>query len=352
MQTLPNPHRKYYEGLDAWRGIAMLTIIFTHYFNDVTICRMGWISVDMFFVLSGFLITKILLVNKKGTRHFFGHFYARRVIRILPLYFVFLAAFYGAIFLFHKQEVLNFYIIHWKSYALFLQNWLFVLKGAPGEYYLNHLWSLSVEEQFYILWPLVIYFTPEKRLRTVLFSIIGAVCIYRSYVWMNHPHQFELYYFNTLTRIDSICMGCLLACSDERFFKHARLLVIVLGLVMIGGSIIVHDFEYTSPFFGTVGYTVLGFFYCFLLYCFIKSNWFNFIKKSRFLNYIGKISYCMYLVHVPVFLFMEYKVTDYTRALTWWVPVVSFGVTVGVSSLSWYLLEERVLRLKKYFPER
>ncbi|MFL5786642.1 MAG: acyltransferase family protein, partial [Flavisolibacter sp.] len=145
MQASIKSNYHYYEGLDAWRGIAVLAVMLSHYFITTDAGRLCWISVEMFFVLSGFLITGILVKNKAKDNRYFRNFYVRRALRIVPLYYLFLILFYLSIHLWHREELLRYYLVNWWYYPLFIQNWLFAFKGLPNEYYLNHLWTLSVE---------------------------------------------------------------------------------------------------------------------------------------------------------------------------------------------------------------
>jgi peptidoglycan/LPS O-acetylase OafA/YrhL len=347
MQGSAHPDPLYYKGLDAWRGIAVLAVIVSHYFATSFICRFGWVGVDMFFVLSGFLITHSLLKSKKEPRRYFFNFYIRRILRIVPVYFALLACFYGYIYLSGKQDTLKFYVHNWWYYASFLQNWLFAFKGLPDEYVLNHLWSLAVEEQFYILWPFVLYFIPLRRLSNFLLIFIAVTLVLRTFLWLSFPGQIGVYYCNTFTRMDSICIGCFLASARPNIRKETGIiLMIALSLSVFLGIILCNSTSYTSPFFATAGYTLLAFLFCLLLDQYIKSKKLGFLKNSFFLNYIGKISYCIYLIHVPVYLFIKAKL-NYSTLL---VVSISFAVTVLASGLSFIFLESKFLQLKRFFP--
>ena len=136
--------RVYYPGLDALRGIAILLVVMYHYFSFF---RIGWIGVDLFFVLSGFLITSILL-RSRSKPNFFRNFFVRRMLRIFPLYYFVLALFYlAAPYIFSAkgpQSVYDYYRYNWLWFSRFIQNWLIIQKGAPPEPYLLLFWSLAV----------------------------------------------------------------------------------------------------------------------------------------------------------------------------------------------------------------
>ncbi|HEU0065092.1 MAG TPA: acyltransferase, partial [Flavisolibacter sp.] len=293
MQASIKSNYHHYEGLDAWRGIALLMVMFSHYFITTSIGQLGWVGVEMFFVLSGFLITGILLKAKEYPETYFRFFYIRRALRILPFYFLFLISFYVIINVFNRTGLLEYYTHNWWCYFLFVQNWLFAIKGLPDEYYLNHLWSLSVEEQFYIIWPFIIYYIPGKYLLNFLVSFASIVCIIRIILWFRYPYDIGIYYCNTFTRIDSICLGCILAATGGIKRKYvSRTLQLICFTVIVAAIIAFQDTYFTNPFFATIGYTLIAFFFFLLLGSYIKSRRISFIKKNWFFNYTGKISYC------------------------------------------------------------
>src|SRR5438270_3005549 len=207
-------NRTQYPALDVLRGIAILLVLFCHNFNFLQIFKFGWTGVDLFFVLSGFLITDILVCSQSD-KNYFRNFYARRFLRIFPLYYGTLIIFFLlAPYLFSKENigVYQFYnqnqIWFWSD----LQNWLFVKKGMTSTPYLSHFWSLAVEEQFYLFWPLFIYFMKDlKKMKIIIAVLIVLSLSARIYMWSQYPLDLVKYYCNTLTRMDSILMGCFLS---------------------------------------------------------------------------------------------------------------------------------------------
>lgn len=352
MQVQNNNTHIYFEGLNVWRGIAIIAVLISHYFSQFNICKLGWIGVDIFFVLSGFLISNILLTSKKNEKIIFFNFYLRRFLRIIPVYFLFLLCFYTIIIIFHKQQIFSYYIRNWWYYPLFIQNWLYIIKGQPHEYYLTHLWSLSVEEQFYIIWPFIIYFLKQKFIKTFLIISIIVVTIVRIILYIKYPLIIELYYFNTFTRIDSILIGCLLATCYRSKIKYANYLICFIAGLIILGMILYQDVSFNSPFFGTIGYTLISILSFFLLYVYINNKNINGFKKNKTLNYIGKISYCIYLIHMPVYLFVLHKFKNFNFSFFDKLsnPVISIIITITISALSWKYIESKFLSLKGYFP--
>ena len=139
----------------------------------------GWLGVDLFFALSGFLIAGIIY-DAKGKKHFFRNFYMRRTLRIFPLYYAYLVAFVvvlGVAQQFHGPSAVLARALHESIWAFaYLTNVEIALKGTSINAGLNHFWSLAVEEQYYLMWPLVVFFLNRNQLQRVCFGLIaGAV---------------------------------------------------------------------------------------------------------------------------------------------------------------------------------
>src|SRR5262245_13745 len=168
--------------LDGLRGLAILPVMLTHFVSDGDLSpvskvdeivsatlTLGWVGVELFFVLSGFLITGILL-DSRGAPHYFRNFYIRRTLRIFPLYYGFLALWLGVLPLFYKwpNDVLKVVSIPvspvW-SWA-YLTNIVQALHDdwRAGPPYTTHFWSLAIEEQFYLVWPTVVFLFSRRRL--------------------------------------------------------------------------------------------------------------------------------------------------------------------------------------------
>ena len=203
--------RQYYPALDGLRGLAILLVVIYHNFGFIDVFFFGWLGVDLFFVLSGFLITEILL-NTLNEKNYLRNFYVRRALRIFPLYYVCLVIFLIIMPRLNTNLDLKYYTDNQVWIWTYLQNWLYIFKNPDQTNTLNHLWSLAVEEQFYLLWPLAILVLRKPKLLLLSISILLlAVLGLRLWVWNNHIA--DLAYFNlyTFTRIDGICIGCMVA---------------------------------------------------------------------------------------------------------------------------------------------
>jgi peptidoglycan/LPS O-acetylase OafA/YrhL len=193
--------RKHIPQLDGMRGLAILLVLFAHSaiaFTRVPAFRWienyGNLGVQLFFVLSGFLITRILL-DTKDTPHFFRNFFVRRALRIYPLYYVLLGfvVFSGLV---HQHGV------RWWPYILYLSNIIYGAGTEPSP--LGPVWSLAVEEQFYLVWPFVVSVVSRRGLeRLCVAMIVGAVGLRLTGVMQFH---------NTLVQLDALAAGALVAC--------------------------------------------------------------------------------------------------------------------------------------------
>jgi peptidoglycan/LPS O-acetylase OafA/YrhL len=208
---------RYYENLDGLRGIAALMVVICHFFlmpsvigyvhTDLygKITKFGQHGVSLFFVLSGFVITRIL-INNRNENNYFRQFYWRRALRIFPLYYLFLLCWYFVLPLIVAQPIVPFNKQF--QFYLYLQNfdWLTGLsETAPLHPF--HFWSLAVEEHFYLIWPLVVYLTPTQKLSKVIISIVILIIPVKIF-FLSHNISINKI---TFTRIDQILLGSLLA---------------------------------------------------------------------------------------------------------------------------------------------
>ncbi|HNJ13866.1 MAG TPA: acyltransferase, partial [Anaerolineales bacterium] len=206
--------------LDGVRGIAIFVVVAFHllkradYFTNNEILHfisrlssIGWVGVDIFFVLSGFLITSILL-KTKAEKNYFKNFYIRRALRIFPLYFVFIAIILILIpkldpdFVPEVPRALPFLL-------LYQQNWLMLFSKIPLTTYLAVTWSLAIEEQFYLIWPAVVYFTKKETLVKLSIGVILCSILARVLgilFWDDMSVISTFFYYNTFTRFEQLVL--------------------------------------------------------------------------------------------------------------------------------------------------
>jgi len=342
----------YIPELQGLRGIAVLAVVFYHchprfehtFFYKASLW--GWAGVNLFFVLSGFLITSILLESRNQPRYF-RNFYARRALRIWPVYFLVLLVCYLNAPWFIGQPVLQaFRTAPWWAYILFLQN-LFHIGLPPA---IGPTWSLAIEEQYYFLWaPVVRILRAPWMLATLLISFLTAAPIFRlsHHAWITPTH--------TLTHIDGIAMGSLLALGlytlplGRRTWLTIGLIAMPIGFISVGtiaaGTAFL-DSALTTLFGGAVLASIAST---------GARNLFNATLKRGPLVYYGKISYGLYMTHIGTFIYFGW--VD-ARLNPYGIPgnlsIIAFRLIACtlVATILWYGFETRILRLKRHFQTR
>lgn len=359
---------KYFPQLDGLRGIAILMVLCYHYFQNTFLCDLGWSGVDLFFVLSGFLITSRLLpyINYKKS---IQHFYRNRFLRIVPLYFGFLIIFFIGWFAFTSKETQAanpFYTGHWWQFFLFIQNWVFIYDTTPTARHLMHLWSVATEEQFYLLFPVFILLVKQRKkllLAAVTVMALAATgrCLF--FYLSKNVVDYETVYFNTFFRIDSFAGGIFLFLLLEKkknllnTDKANQYLPGIIVLLMAIPVLIFRSPDKHTEFFSTVGYTFIALIYTWVLFVTItgRNRLVNTITTSKFLRYTGKISYGIYIFHYPLFqfgfaflskLYALLHITTDTSLLAISNALICIPLTFLISHLSYTYFESRFLKLK------
>jgi peptidoglycan/LPS O-acetylase OafA/YrhL len=309
--------------------------------------------VDLFFVLSGFLIGGIL-IDARGSENFFSTFYVRRCFRILPLYVVACLAYFplGAFFWakFHASMA----AMPWYVYATFTQN--FWLNQSRWPAYLCQSWSLAVEEQFYLTLPLLIWLVSPEKLWRVAIVGIGGVISFRALLYAKfHAAAMTPIYVLLPCRADDLLMGLLVAIAMR---NDARRWIEVnrgkMGL-FIGTWIAVlavcarKGIGVMTPWMSLVGYTGFGVFYaCILMLTLTSVGRLKRFFSKPFLCWLGTIAYGLYLVHVPILNLSDafFRHTPMTALL------VAITASLVLSHLSWSLLESRLVKIGHRFVYR
>ena len=348
----------YYPGLDSLRGVAIIMVLLYHYFPFF---RIGWLGVDLFFVLSGFLITTHLLKSRR-TSSYFRNFYIRRVLRIFPLYYGFLLVFFllGSFVFSQIGGTSNFgyYASNQWWYWLFLQNWLMIDKGVPPEPYLIHFWSLAIEEQFYLLWPLLVFLLKElSRLKQVIVLVFCTALIVRIICWNYFHLPVYANYYNSFARMDSLAAGAFLATlihQNNRIPpKLIALSTFFFVLLLSYSALFYRNVSHVNGAFATIGYSVSAIFFTCLCFLALKEK--RWPIQFFFLRYIGRISYGLYVFHLPILLagsalltpLLNYHFTLLPTQLT--IGLICLILTFVASLLSYNLIELPLLRLKNKF---
>jgi len=361
--------------LDGLRGLAILLVVFHHYVsgrlrpigNPIAdfinhASALTWSGVDLFFVLSGFLIGGILL-DQRHTEHYFKTFYLRRACRIFPLYFLWLI-----LFIILDRMFSSSLHQHWQSdifyaryptwaYALFLQNFFIAKRQLFGPHWLGTTWSLAIEEQFYLLAPLLMRFLPLRKLPHVLVSIILLVPLLRLYSYLYHPTLFV--YVLLPYRADALLMGVLCACGvrHERLHfwlqKHRgrlfpALIVLLVGLIYLSRDRINprNSFEMV-----VLGYSWLPLFYTCVLLIVITAREGIIARVMRFspLRNLGIIAYGVFLIHLAMDGLAHGLISgkDFSAIhdlSDGAVTLLAFLVTLILAAFSWHFFEKPIIR--------
>ncbi len=368
-RSSPQHRLSHVLALDGLRGIAILLVILhnsPHYapatgliYVVALIAAVGWIGVQLFFVLSGFLITSNLF-DAQGATNYFRVFFARRALRIFPLYFTALAL---GLIVFPWLIGNQFPAWHEQIWLwTFLFNWAHPL-GAPALGF-PHFWSLAVEEQFYLVWPFLLYRTAPQRLARLCVSLMVAALIIRVAMSIHLGADTEEVYEFTVCRMDALAAGALIAAllrypgGLDLIKRNATRLVPAAIAVLLVGAVITRAYTRGSISNQTIGYTLLTIgFALIVLAAVVSSGALNLrlqrILSNRALRSIGKYSYGMYVIHFPITLAMERLLPRFKQTLGDFYSI-PFVVLIGVFSYcaavaSYHLLEKRFLRLKSRF---
>lgn len=365
----------YNRSLDGLRGIAILLVILFHY-DFLIAC--GWLGVQLFFVLSGYLITSILLKEKSNPLDFYlKRFYWRRTLRIFPLYYAYLL-FVGVIFI--LRAIPEDYLKLFPFLATYTFNFFPLINTYSYEdHFFMHFWSLSVEEQFYLIWPLVIFFCSQNQLKAILVFVILLAPLSRlilAQVMLNDGKSIhyvgETVYRFTLGQWDGFAFGALIPVYtlQSKKIPVGKLLMITILVILGTGFYNAYGLFHQghSPSWSSLGfqiaelinyqhvwsYTLFDFFF-FLLILYVTNPFGdNKLKVGTVFNnpvlvYLGKISYGLYVYHWIIWMaFNKYGI----KAL---FPFELLGLLVylliclAVASLSYYIFEQPLLIYKNKF---
>ena len=359
---------RHYVALDGLRGVAILSVMLYHFTggyqgtNPVLrlwgfIADAGWMGVDLFFALSGFLITGILY-DAALAEHKVKNFYARRALRIFPLFYAIL---FGLLLL---TPVLHF---HWHSehlfYFFYLSNVAVLFKPdfQPPSRWINlgHLWSLAVEEQFYLLWPFIVWrIRQRERLLWIIVAVLIAGPLLRCLLLTEGMDSVSMSRL-LLTRADSLLFGggvALLTRGPSVDRIPAKGIMLISASLLAILLCLAHGPQATSPWISTIGYSSIAALSASFIYLAQQgSNWVSTLFDQPFLQFFGRYSYGLYLFHGLYFVYLrhmsgvvEQRVHSGLLAQLLMV-VLGFGLSIALALLSYHLFEAPILKLKYRF---
>jgi peptidoglycan/LPS O-acetylase OafA/YrhL len=348
--------RKYYPALDGLRGIAILLVLLAHHFDVIPYFPiLGPCGVDLFFVLSGFLITDILL-RSRGKAKWLQSFFINRVLRIFPVYYLVLLI-YFLISPYLDPDVIqyNYYHAHWEALVFHFNNFLIVFypNHTEGRIF-GHFWSLSVEEQFYLFWPFaVLLFSSKHSLVFLLITIILIAIGIRLYAWYSFRDAENYWGAMTNLRFDAIAPGALLAAlryeyptSRKKKFISFSVLIFIIYAILIG-----YKYFYDRSFSHYLTGGITAFCMCAGLAIIFgieeraQRSW----LANRPLVFFGKISYGLYIFHFPLLLIARHYAIKYFGNEVY-THLISGAITailaVLLSFASYHWFERRFLAMK------
>jgi peptidoglycan/LPS O-acetylase OafA/YrhL len=375
--------KTYFANLDSLRFFAFFAVFVNHAASSIgykssnvfaelfkyKYLSNGDLGVSFFFVLSGFLITYLLLQEKKNSgRINIAHFYMRRILRIWPVYFLVVLICLMIVPALQQYITVPFPMRIGISrldpllYLTFLGNFDFILHGISNSL-IAVLWSVSVEEQFYLVWPLFIAFVPRKYLMPFFVGLILASLSYRLFLSGGKSVNIK---FHTLSSLADLACGALLALlsTKEKFIEKIRLMPrrLIILIYMLGITLFVNRFTITSLKHHELLIDSLLPFLFTLFFAFIIMEQ-NFAERSvlklgrlKLFSIAGKYTYGMYCYHMLVFFLVlfciqlnGFHVTGFNKYEFGMTVLTSFVLTIMVSVISYKYLEKPVLRLKKKF---
>lgn len=369
----------HYTQLDGLRGAAILMVIVFHFALMHTgfrgadpgfflqLAQIGWMGVDLFFVLSGFLITGILS-STRTQKHYFRNFLGRRFLRIWPLYYLSLLLLLVVMPLVMTKVPTELAGMQGKQawFWLYATNWLFALEGGFSRTSGGYFWSLAVEEQFYLVWPFVVYALTDRSLLRVSVGLLCVSLISRVLL-SNFGVGTGTLYNMTFTHLDGLAVGsCLSIClrSPALTARLTRALPWAAAAALAGLLVVRladHHFFFWGRHMAEYGYTLIVVLFGALLVRVARgqtTQGLNRLLTTRFMTLCGKYSYALYLVHVPV---ASVVFPVMYRALRNHLPLIgydgaflvaafaAFAVSWALAAASWFLIEKRILTLKRYF---
>jgi peptidoglycan/LPS O-acetylase OafA/YrhL len=331
-----HPHVSRNTALDAVRGIAILMVLVWHIAGPWAsthseILRIAvsttWSGVDLFFVLSGYLIGGILLRNRSAGGDY-RCFYMRRMLRILPLYIVFLLG-YVATQGYSWEEL---------SFVSFTQNIMWSMKSTFGPEIIAPTWSLAVEEQFYMILPFLIRTCPKERIKLVLLTaIIAAPFLRLIAISLGLAHGAYMF---LPCRVDSLFLGVLIAHTTQQMKGDSRIVVVrtyvawataFLGLGFAGFTAL--GLDALDPLMATIGYSVIDLFYAGVVFLVVTKQS-NDSALLRPLAWCGLGAYSMYLFHMPIWVLVFHPMGHGLGP-----PIGALAAIFAVAVVCWRLIE-------------
>ncbi len=366
------------KGLTSFRALAFFVVFLGH----AGALNAGYLGVQAFFVLSGFLLTPILIEMKVHlpVKCYFVNFYGRRALRIFPLYYLYLILAAGLSLAVVRQAdyagvaTVDRFLEQFPWVMTYTYNFFHASDLHEHSFLINHFWSLGVEEQFYLVWPVILLLTPRRRLKGTLLAIVAAGPLVRLLIWIIVSNQVFpplldhgalVIYVLPFSHFDAFAVGGFFALY-QRSKTPASTWFIVGSALALGFATDWFFSDYQGSLYGFIsrlgyalfmedsykfiwGYSVLNLVFAFMLIQIKDRKFLPALFENRTLNYLGTISYGLYVFHYPILWLVGLWLPE-SSLLT--KGMISLLLLIPVSALSYELMEKRLIRLKsRFFPK-
>lgn len=333
--------------LDGLRGVAILLVILFHMQSSLVFCCFapgGFVGVDMFFVLSGFLITTLILERADTDRGLVA-FYRRRALRLLPALVFFLSV-HAAVVWRLQADAMDAVGSGTLMSLSYLMNW-FEAAGRVELISLSHTWSLAVEEQFYVVWPIVLLFVhkrmPAARLSRYVAAMILIIAVWRAGLLFTGTDWHELQY-RTDTRADALLVGAWVALRKPTFARLTQPVMSTLASAALTTIVILASLlpvSHWAWYYG--GLSAVAVLSGVVVVAALDGRWsLHPLLVSRPVESLGRLSYSVYLWHAPIFLgVVAWGPSSVTARV-----VLALALTAAMSTVSYVFVEQPALRLK------
>lgn len=353
-QHTPEVSNSRLSQLDGLRGLAIIGVLLNHFLPCSTTILCGWTGVSLFFVLSGFLITRILLMQRDlaadgthGRIRSLFIFYARRSVRIFPLYYIVIITMIVSDYSLSRRVAFPLVSYTYNHH---------ILEGGKP-----HLWSLSVEEQFYLLWPGVVFFMPAKSLPSFMAAVFACGPAWRLACLAQGTSRIPMYFY-TPASLDCLAAGALLALAErhstnalERLTRRLCIAGLPLMVLWVVLCTLPTQLEWNKVGLQwLIGNTAMAIFFAYAVGSAVHGHkgWVGRLLQSRMLGYLGTISYGVYVLHMFMPDLWDSIVPGNPKATTWLKPFILTTMAILTGMFSWHAFEQPIQSLKRLFPYR